>query len=416
MSREYNGGDGHGYNDGYDNNGHDQEQYGQEYYEGYDENYDGGDEEYYDPEEQYEQEQYQEQYDEEQYYDEQYDDGGDPRESRGKRKKTMKIVAVVLAALIVLVGCAIAVFAISLNNWKNNPMDAFEDIDPDNQIQLEEDTAYSLSQDYNDKLVVFVLIGLDSSAERDLKNMGARADTMVVCVVDTEKKTAKMLTLPRDTKTQVNHVDANGKVTSTVTGKLNAAFPYGGGAKKYGYSNTCYAISKVLFLRELGIPEIKLAVGMNLDGIVPLADALGGVPVKLERDYPGFGEKGDVITLKGKDAEAFIRTRKGVGLTGSDIVRTEHQYWFLKGVARKIKEMGPIQAVPTLYSQLSSTLQTNMEINQMGSLALVLDAMDLDTVTQYTLPGKDVHEKQRVWYYYQDEEATKQMVKEIFYE
>ena len=54
---------------------------------------------------------------------------------------------------------------------------------------------------------------------------------------------------------------------------------------------------------------------VNMGAIVPVNDMVGGVIVKITDEFPGSKTliKGKTVTLKGNDAETFVRERKDVG-------------------------------------------------------------------------------------------------------
>ncbi|WP_330332065.1 LCP family protein [Streptomyces sp. NBC_00536] len=91
----------------------------------------------------------------------------------------------------------------------------------------------------------------------------------------------------------------------------------------------------------LGVPIDHFAE-LNLAGFYHLADALGGVPVCLNKpakdknsgaDFPAGRQ-----TLNGQQSLAFVRQR--MGLDGGDLDRTKRQQAFLAGATKKLNDGG----------------------------------------------------------------------------
>ncbi|GLV94000.1 hypothetical protein Slala04_54540 [Streptomyces lavendulae subsp. lavendulae] len=91
----------------------------------------------------------------------------------------------------------------------------------------------------------------------------------------------------------------------------------------------------------LGVPVDHFAE-LNLAGFLHLADALGGVPVCLNKAvkdrYSGADFPAGPQTLDGRQSLAFVRQRHG--LDGGDLDRTKRQQAFLAGATKKLNSAG----------------------------------------------------------------------------
>ncbi|MEU7601582.1 LCP family protein [Streptomyces sp. NPDC040724] len=91
----------------------------------------------------------------------------------------------------------------------------------------------------------------------------------------------------------------------------------------------------------LGVPVDHFAE-LNLAGFYHLADALGGVPVCLNKavkdKYSGADFPAGPQTLDGRQSLAFVRQRHG--LDGGDLDRTKRQQAFLAGATKKLNSAG----------------------------------------------------------------------------
>ncbi|WP_404962854.1 LCP family protein [Streptomyces sp. 147326] len=91
----------------------------------------------------------------------------------------------------------------------------------------------------------------------------------------------------------------------------------------------------------LGVPVDHFAE-LNLAGFHHLADALGGVPVCLNKavkdKYSGAGFPAGPQTLDGRQSLAFVRQRHGLDM--GDLDRTKRQQAFLAGATKKLNSAG----------------------------------------------------------------------------
>lgn len=228
--------------------------------------------------------------------------------------------------------------------------------------------------------VAFVLLGIDSNDEREQKRMGSRSDVMVVCIVDMVKPSCSLLTIPRDTRTKIRKLSKSGEVKSTRTDKINAAYAYGGGDPRISCENALFALNQLLGT------DVQYYAAMDMDGIGPLTEAVGGVTVTLPADIEGVGKEGETVTLDAETAYIYVRRRKGVQ-GGSDLMRTTRQQIFLKALAKRVKEMG-VSAIPAIWSTMAERVTTNLSLTQMVALGSVLSNIDTDSIETHTLPGR----------------------------
>lgn len=330
------------------------------------------------------------------------------------RRKLIKILSITL--------CVLVVFATGLGIYTYNrvksiagdPMQVLKNLtgglgqeeQPKQYITYNGESYY-----YNNDIVTLMLIGIDERANNP--GLGARADVMVVAALDTKQNTVKLIKLPRDTRTQVRHTDSDGNFKKEAMDKLNASYPYGGGRKGKGAENTMFCVQRVLNCNgKFNIPLSKYG-GINMDGISPLADAVGGVTITLDAYFPGLGNKGDVITLDADKAFTYCVQRKGKGLDGSDIGRGNRQMNFLKGLAAKIKTLD-VTSMPSLYSKLSKYAFTNLTTDEMIAYASLLSKVDMSNLETIQADGtaKTIN---KISYWIIDQSSLEEIVLDTFY-
>ncbi|MBR3738359.1 MAG: LCP family protein, partial [Eubacterium sp.] len=166
--------------------------------------------------------------------------------------------------------------------------------------------------------------------------------------------------------------------------QLCLAYAYGDGGQK-SCENAVTAISRVLY----DVP-IQKYYALDLDGIAPLNDAIGGVTVKSIYSLPEYNVKyGDEVTLKGNMAEAYVRTRDMDNVNAS-LNRTDRQVQYINAFANQALPavVKDFSTITRLYNTASKYSQTNLSLNNatyIGSLLLSKGVTDFET---YTLKGK----------------------------
>lgn len=289
------------------------------------------------------------------------------------------------------------------------------------------DTAYESAppitvsgNEYNlDSAVVNILIlGVDYDESRLGK--GLRSDTMMLLSVNTVDKTATLLSIPRDTRTTVNKLDSNGMITSSLTTKINAAFAYGGGSSEststFGNRAKNAIDAAESLINDDGKYNVQISyyLVLDMDAIAPCVDAIGGVDITLEDSMPNIGNKGETVHLSGSNAELYVRTRKGAGLDGSDTSRAERQRGFVKAYLQKLKTSNLVSTIPSLYNELSQYIYTNMDLDKIAALGLVLKDSDLANLNIDVLPGKPQYIS-GVSYYIADRDKLDDLIANLFY-
>ena len=104
---------------------------------------------------------------------------------------------------------------------------------------------------------------------------------------------------------------------------------------------------------------------INLAGFVGLTDALGGVPVCLNKpvhdSYSGIDLPAGYQTVTGPVALAFVRQRHG--LEGGDLDRIARQQAFIAGLAQRVESEGTLTN-PTTLSQLLTVVTDHVVIDK----------------------------------------------------
>ncbi|WP_244963280.1 LCP family protein [Actinomyces trachealis] len=196
---------------------------------------------------------------------------------RRRQRHPFRLIALLLALLLVLVGVRVATLWSKVNNSLHR-----EDV---------------LSGAPNTPGDTWLIVGSDSRADGTLNDNteGARSDSIMV-LHKAENGTAALVSLPRDTYVEIPGYGAN---------KINTAYSYGGGA---------LLVQTVEGLTGLTIDHYT-EVGMG--GVVSLVDAVGGVKVCLDYDVEDADSglvwdtsRGTCQQIDGTKALAYSRMRK----------------------------------------------------------------------------------------------------------
>lgn len=325
-----------------------------------------------------------------------------------KLMRTMKVLLVVLIIIALSGGVSVALY---LKNIWDNPSKSFGN---NANFVVVDDTG--VKHEYNQGIISFVVIGLDSDEEREEDNKGYRSDVIMVCVIDTDKDQASLVSIPRDTKARVQVLNSEGKPTRMVTTRINAAFSYGFSPDKYGYQNTLDAVNTLLNSTGVSIDPITHYIGADMDDFVHIANLMGGVDLQLEQDVPGFGKEGEWIHLEGEKALDYVRIRKGKGLTGMDTDRTTRQRGFLKAMAVRMQQMGGRETIVKLYNDCidKGYIDTNLTLEHVYAVAASVEEIDLSTVMFEMLPGY-INDNEGEGYWHVNRTQLKTMVLDLFY-
>lgn len=162
---------------------------------------------------------------------------------------------------------------------------------------------------------------------------GGQADFLLVLSIDRRNQTITPVMIDRDTMTPVTMYGIFGDVAGTRTMQVCLAQAFSG-VDVTGSENTCRAVSGLL-----GGVKIDRCLLMDLNGIVLLNDAIGGVTVTLEDDltalHPSL-EKGETVKLVGELAEHFVRGRMTVA-DGTNESRMRRQQTYIEAMLEQMK-------------------------------------------------------------------------------
>lgn len=203
-----------------------------------------------------------------------------------------------------------------------------------------------------------LLLGVDQR-----KNDRGRSDTIIVMTVNPQKESIEMVSIPRDTRTEI--------VGRGTIDKINHAYAFGG-----------VEMSIDTVENFLDIP-IDYFVQVNMEGFKEIVDSVGGVTVNNDLDFTYEGKhftKGQ-ITLNGNDALKFSRMRKQD--PRGDFGRQLRQRQIIEAVIREGASLKSLTNYSDIFSALGNNVKTNLTFDEM-----------VDIQANYRAAAKKIDQKQ----------------------
>ncbi|MFK4391682.1 LytR family transcriptional regulator [Bacillus sp. AFS026049] len=274
-------------------------------------------------------------------------------EKKKKKKRTWLKVVGIVVLLFILAGGA---FAYSVWNSLTKTVDTMHTPIDRTTDKRTKDLALSDQEPFS-----MLMLGVD---ERDGDK--GRSDTMIVLTVNPQKKSVKMLSIPRDTRTEI--------VGHGTQDKINHAFAFGG-AK----------MSMDTVENFLDIP-IDYYMKINMEGFKDIVDAVGGVTVQNDLDftYEGVHFAKGSINLNGEDALKYSRMRYDD--PNGDYGRQSRQRSIIEAVIKEGASLSSLTKYDDVFDALSKNIQTNLTFDDMMDIQKnYRDASK--SITQATIPG-----------------------------
>ena len=236
---------------------------------------------------------------------------------------------------------------------------------------------------------------------------GGQADTQILLVLDNEARTWQLLQLNRDSMVEIPVLSMMGTVPYTLVQQLALAHAYGNG-REQSCENNVLAVSMML-----DDQPIDGYFSLNMGGIGILVDLIGGVTLTVTSDFSAIDPslvQGETITLTGKQALEYVRTRKDVD-DQTNIARMARQRQFLAAFEEKVRSMDPDFAV-TAYEALEEYVITDIASGTAVDIAGRLQSYEKRPIL--TIDGENVTED-GYWAYYLDEDSLQETILQLFY-
>ena len=273
---------------------------------------------------------------------------------------------------------------------------------------------------YNDDIVSIAFIGVDKrdlGLDDDKIGTAGQADANIVLTIDTSTGRAKAIAIPRDTMVEVDLYSENNIFLRNEKMQLCLSYAYGNGTDTSA-TNVTTSLSRILY----NVPIGKY-FALDLNGIAPINDAIGGVTVQSLYDFKNLGiKKGDTVHLVGDLTEAYVRTRDMDNIDAS-LNRTARQVQYIKAFTSQLTPsvMNDFSIVSRLYNTATDYSTTNISLSDATYLASLLISRNITDFETTTLEG-EMRQSDRIDYanvvyaeFYPDEDKLMQTVLDTFY-
>ncbi|MGN7402160.1 polyisoprenyl-teichoic acid--peptidoglycan teichoic acid transferase TagU [Cytobacillus praedii] len=253
-------------------------------------------------------------------------------ESKKKKRTWLRVAGIVILFMLICTG----VYGYSVYKSLTNAVDTMhQPIERDLSEKRIEEITFEKKEPFS-----VLMLGVD-----ERKGDRGRSDTMIVLTVNPNQNSIKMLSIPRDTRTEI--------VGHGTEDKINHAYAFGG-----------IEMSMATVEDFLNIP-IDYYLQINMEGFKDIVDSVGGVTVNNDLDFTVDGKhfpKGK-ITLNGKEALMFSRMRYEDAR--GDFGRQLRQREVIQAVINKGASLSSLTNYQKIFSALGKNIKTNLIFNEM---------------------------------------------------
>ena len=227
------------------------------------------------------------------------------------------------------------------------------------------------------KPITILLMGVDTGSKERKETWEGNSDTMILVTVNPKTKKTTMTSLERDLLTDI---EGSGEA------KLNSAYAEGGAD---------LAISTIQKVLDIDIDYYAL---INMQGMIDLVDAVGGIevtnhfdfPISIAENEPEFQAKVEPGTHKINGEQALVYSRMRYDDPDGDYGRQKRQREVIQKVVAKLLKMDSIGSYKKILSAVSSNVQTSIDLGDTNTLRSLMGYSDaLKNIKSYQLAGSD---------------------------
>src|SRR5690625_2174593 len=257
---------------------------------------------------------------------------------RSGRKKPRRLWLKIPLIIIILLDLGIGGYAFTVyQNAKSTVNDKMHD--PVETI----DTDLTKKKVQSTEKINVLLLGIDAE-----DNQEGRADAIMVMQLDPEDVTISIVSIPRDTRTEI--------VGQGIQDKINHAFADGG------------AEMSIATVEELLDIDLDYYVSINMDGLVELVDELGTITIHNDIAWSdkGYDFTEGKVVMDGDQTKSFVRMRKQD--PSGDFGRTQRQRKVIDGIINEGAQVGSVPKFSSMMDILGTNMNTNIDFDDMKSL------------------------------------------------
>ncbi|MEH7437941.1 LytR family transcriptional regulator [Neobacillus drentensis] len=257
------------------------------------------------------------------------------RIEKKKKRKWVKILVTTLAILFVAVGAYVYSVYHSLTSaveTMHSPLDRTKSEKRTEEVSLEKAQPFTVA-----------LLGVD---QRDGDR--GRSDSIIVLAVNPNTNSVKMLSIPRDTRTEI--------IGKGTVDKINHAYAFGG-----------VKMSVNTIENFLDIP-IDYYVEINMEGFKDIVDSVGGVTVQNDLDFTSDGAHFSKGTLKLNGDRALKYARMRHEDPRGDFGRQMRQRQIIQAVINEGASVNSLTNFGDIFSALGTNVKTNLTFDEMVTI------------------------------------------------
>lgn len=259
-----------------------------------------------------------------------------------------------------------------------------------------------------------LFIGTDKYESEEIEESSFRNDRQndfnLLVVIDNKSEEFTPILINRDTMTDVITYSVSGKKSGSVYQQLALAYTYG-----TGNSDSCINVSEAVSNLLFDV-NIEHYAAITLDAIPLLNDAVGGVKLTVLDDLSYVDAdmyEGAEITLKGNQAEYYVRSRYGLeDSTNANRMKRQKQYiseW-VKLAKQRTKE--DLSFADDTIVKINDYLTTDLSVSSLSELSARLSEYSQKPIAELsgTTSVVDNHIQ-----FKPDDASIKEIVLENFY-
>ncbi|MFL2119835.1 LCP family protein [Marinilactibacillus psychrotolerans] len=304
------------------------------------------------------------------------------RRKRKKRKKKplwKKILITVIILLTIIVGIGAFVAWRVYSDVQSSTNEMYEEAGHD-QIRNKP----VVVDDGKDPFSV-LLMGIDTG-DMGRTDQG-RSDTMMLMTVNPNTKKTTIVSIPRDTYTEI--------VGKGTMDKINHAYAFGG---------TSMAMNTVQKLFDI---PVDYYVSVNMEGLQQIIDAMDGVDITPQLTFEQAGYnfvEGQTEHMDGNTALEYSRMRHED--PNGDYGRQERQRAVVEATVEKMASVDSVMNYKSVLNSLSANMQTNLSFDDMVDVFTKYNSA-IGTVKQDQLSGTGKKQNGVYYEFITDEEIQR---------
>lgn len=273
------------------------------------------------------------------------------KKQRKNAKKRKILVTVMIALLSILIVGAVVVWG-RISKAENAIHQEVETVNLRDK-EIEDDGSFSV-----------LLLGIDNGAYGREGEVG-RSDSMLLVTVNPKQKKTTMISIPRDTYTEI--------IGYGTFDKINHAYAFG---------KEQFSINSVQNL--FNVP-IDYYVTVDMHGLMGLVDAVDGIDITPALTFTYEGESFTEGVTRHVDGEAALRyARMRYDDPEGDTGRQKRQQYVIQKIVEKLLTLSSISKFEEILKTLENSVKTDFTVEKLVSIAQThkeaLQHFETDTV------------------------------------